>query len=142
MPRRPLWTQPFRQYLLVQVPDIAMAGLVLAALHAWGGLPLRVAAGLFLLWIAKDLVPWIWMRPSYERPSVTGPEALVGSRGTAAGALEGTGYVRVNGELWRAELLDSGAAPPGAPVVVQEVRGLTLRVRLDSAGGRERPETR
>ena len=42
--------------------------------------------------------------------------------------LSPSGYVRVGGELWRAEARDGRAIAAGARVVVREARGLSLVV--------------
>jgi membrane-bound ClpP family serine protease len=52
---------------------------------------------------------------------------LLGARGRAVERLDPSGYVRVDGELWRAEAMD-GEIAAGAQVVVREADGLTLRV--------------
>jgi membrane protein implicated in regulation of membrane protease activity len=68
-----------------------------------------------------------WIRLSQRRRPAIGAEALVGAEGVAVSACRPEGRVRVAGELWR------GVCPAGVeagePVVVEEVTGLTLRVR-------------
>ena len=69
------------------------------------------------------------------RPSVTGPEGMVGrlavarsNLGPAGGPAGGPdGQVQVDGEIWRA-VADGGAIPAGEKVRVTAVDGLTLRV--------------
>jgi membrane protein implicated in regulation of membrane protease activity len=46
------------------------------------------------------------------------------------------GYVRIGGELWRAEAA-SGFVPRGAPVRVVAVRGLTLVVEPEAGEGEQ-----
>ena len=60
-----------------------------------------------------------------RRPQL-GAEALVGATGTAYGALNGEGQVKLQGEIWRA--VTDGPIPDGTPVRVVGVDGLTLRV--------------
>jgi len=45
----------FWVYLLLQVPEILLAGLILVALHRWAGLPAGWAVGAFVVWVGKDL---------------------------------------------------------------------------------------
>jgi len=63
----------------------------------------------------------------------------IGARGHAIEPLNPSGYVRVRGELWKAEAFGPAAQiPAGSPVVVREGRGLTLLVDPvveSSAGG-------
>lgn len=62
---------------------------------------------------------WFWWRWSHRRRPAVGPEMLVG----LVGEMTSDGWVRVNGELWRAR----GAAA-GDRVRVCAVDGLTLEV--------------
>jgi membrane protein implicated in regulation of membrane protease activity len=66
---------------------------------------------------------WFWWRWTHRRPPAVGVEALGGA---TAVVLE-DGWVRVNGELWRARGAED--ARPGEAVVVEAVDGLTLLVR-------------
>jgi membrane-bound serine protease (ClpP class) len=63
-----------------------------------------------------------------RRPPVTGKEGLIGTAGQARDPLtpDTTGYVLVRGELWRAR--SRSPVPPGAPIRVLQVNGLTLDV--------------
>jgi membrane protein implicated in regulation of membrane protease activity len=63
---------------------------------------------------------WFWWHWTHKRPSAVGVEALVGK----TGVVEEDGWVRVNGELWRAR----GDVQPGDEVVVRGIEGLTLLV--------------
>jgi membrane protein implicated in regulation of membrane protease activity len=57
-------------------------------------------------------------------------EALVGADAVAQQSLSPRGYVKVKGELWRAELVGSDEPVlPGESVVVESVDGLSLKVR-------------
>lgn len=65
-----------------------------------------------------------------RRVSSTGGEGLVGERGEAVTALAPRGKVFVHGEYWNAESAASGEAiETGAPIIVERVDGMTLRVR-------------
>jgi membrane-bound serine protease (ClpP class) len=61
------------------------------------------------------------------KPSVTGPEGMVGRLAVARSTLGPDGQVQVDGEIWRA-VADGGAIPAGEKVRVIAVDGLTLRV--------------
>ena len=62
-----------------------------------------------------------------RRTARTGREALVAQRGEALSELAPEGWVRVQGERWRARATERLAS--GDPVVVESVDGLVLRVR-------------
>lgn len=115
------------KYALCQLPGAALAGGVLFLLHRFGDFPAWLAWTLLGLWVLKDLLlfPFVW--PAYSaEPSAP---AMAGRVGEARDRLDPQGYVRVGGELWRAEL------PPGAPPIAEgervrvlDQRGLTLIV--------------
>ena len=68
-----------------------------------------------------------------RRKAVTGWEGLIGERGEAVTALEPHGKVFVHGEYWNAESSESGGAiGKGAPIIVERVDGMPLRVRKGS----------
>lgn len=113
------------RYLLWQVPGWTLVGLVAAWASALTGLPPWAAAVGVLLFVAKDLLLYPVMKQTF-RPSEHG--RLVGARGHAVEPLAPAGYVRVNGELWRAEHRSPTPIAAGARVVVRDARGLTLIV--------------
>lgn len=130
----------FLAYVLLQVPDTVLAGLILYALHRWAGLPYAWAVGAFAVWIVKDIAMYPLVRGVFG-PARTGAEAFIGARGIVADALAPLGYVRLDGELWRAESLQPHQAiPAGAPVVVRAVQGLTFLVEAETPAGRRQGE--
>jgi len=62
-----------------------------------------------------------------RRKATTGAEGMAGRRGTAETELAPEGWVRVQGEMWRAVAEEPLA--PGQPVEVVAMDGLRLRVR-------------
>jgi membrane protein implicated in regulation of membrane protease activity len=124
----------FWAYLILQVPDILLAGLILFGLHRWAGLPSGWAVGAFVVWVAKDIAMYPLVRGVFG-PARTGAEAFIGARGVVMDAIAPLGYVRLDGELWRAESVQPRQAiPAGAPVVVRAVQGLTFLVEAEAAG--------
>jgi membrane protein implicated in regulation of membrane protease activity len=65
---------------------------------------------------------WFWWRWTHRRRPAVGVEALIGVEAVVAEE----GWVRVQGELWRAR--GAAGAAPGDRVRVREVDGLTLVV--------------
>ena len=63
--------------------------------------------------------------------SVTGTEALVGRMAVARTPLAPDGLVFIEGERWRAELEDGGAAHQGERLLVVRASGLRLTVRKE-----------
>ncbi len=120
------------KYLLLQVPGWVLAVAILTGLRYWMEIPRWVAFALFSLWVVKDLVMYPLLRTAYESGVKTGVEQLVGARGVAQGELAPSGYVRVRGELWRAEI-DPNDKPisVGTPIKVLAAQGMTLIVKAD-----------
>jgi len=126
---REIWS-----YLLWQLPGWGLAGVILMSLNVLVGLPGWAGVVLFFLVVAKDVLMFPVMREAF-RPSGSARERLIGARGRAVDGLAPSGYVRVDGELWRAEVSERGKdIPAGSPVVVRDARGLTLIVEEEGRG--------
>jgi membrane protein implicated in regulation of membrane protease activity len=127
----------FRRFVLLQIPDAVLAVLVLWGLHRWAGVSAELAGGLLALWLVAHLAWYPFVKSGYAvEPSLhVGPERLVGARGVATEDLDPVGYVRLESELWSAEL-GSGEPPvaKGEPVRVLAVRDLTLIVAAHPTG--------
>jgi membrane protein implicated in regulation of membrane protease activity len=124
-----------RRYVLLQIPDAALSALVLYGLYRWAGISVELASGLFVLWIVVHVAYYPFVKKAYEiRPSeLVGPERMIGAPGVAMEEIDPVGYVRVESELWGAELCPG--EPPiakGSGVCVHAVRDLTLIVRSES----------
>jgi membrane protein implicated in regulation of membrane protease activity len=122
----------FGKYLLLQVPGWILGAVVLVAVWNWAGLPAWIAVLVFILLVAKDFAIYPFVRSSFRVNHRTGMGQLIGARGTTREGLNPNGYVRVGGELWRAET-EPGlpAVPAGGTVRVRKTRGLTLIVSAE-----------
>ncbi|MBN1102318.1 MAG: NfeD family protein [Deltaproteobacteria bacterium] len=119
------------RYALFQLPGLFLLLLLMVLLRRWMLLPGWVAAAVIALWIAKDVIlyPFVWR--AYDSLAGKGPP-MAGLRGFAVDRLHPSGYIKVRGELWRAEI--AGDSPPverGEPVRIVGDRGLTLLVQPD-----------
>lgn len=125
------------RYLLLQLPETVLLVMAVVLVDRWVDLPawlLWGLAGAFLA-IHAVLFPLLWRANRTRRPPVGG--SVVGLPGTARDRLDPTGWVRIRGELWRAEIEPgSPHADPGDAIVVTAVEGLQLRVRRAGDGGR------
>ena len=126
---RGLW-----RYLLFQIPSWLVAAVLVAGLKSFGVVSAAVALLLLALWIVKDLALYPLLRPAYDTRSGSSTELLVGCQAVAVDRLAPRGFVRIRGELWRAEAdpLEEPIAP-GQAVRVKRVSGLTLTVSADKA---------
>ena len=119
----------FHKYLLLQITGWILWSLILMWAHSSLKLPLWTAGILLGLAVVKDFVVYPFVRSAYESNAKTGTERLVGVGGKVQHTINPKGYVRVNGELWRAETeLADQPLPSGSPVIVRAFRGLTLIV--------------
>ena len=118
------------RYWLLQLPALALLALILIFAQRWVDLPPWIFWGALAIWVVKDaiLYPFVWR--AYDWDHAEDSNLMVGAIGTAREPLTPSGYVRVRGELWKAELAE-GCQPveEGDPVQVQEIHGLTLIVQ-------------
>jgi membrane-bound ClpP family serine protease len=111
------------------------AGLVLALVGAGGSLALALGLAVPLAagGLALGAVALSRTRATARRRARCGAEGLIGRQGVVRHTLDPQGQVMVDGALWRARRswAEEDEAPPaaGEPVVVDQVDGLTLRVR-------------
>jgi len=118
------------KYVLLQLPALAMLIMLLLLAKRWIELPSWFMWGLIVLWAAKDiaLFPLTWTAYDKDRKRTENP--IIGARGTAEEQLHPSGYIRIGGELWQAEVAgDAPAVQKGESVRVEGIRGLTLLVR-------------
>ncbi len=122
--------RPLTKYLLIQVPGWIVVAVALSLIRRWVDLPVWAAIGVFLLWVIKDLVMFPFVRPAFEAGGKSGVDRLIGAQGIVEERLAPSGYIRVRGELWRAEVLETDEPiHQGSRVRVRAVRGLTLIIQ-------------
>ena len=118
------------RYWLLQLPALALLVLILIFAQRWVDIPSWIFWGALAIWVVKDAVlyPFVWRAYDWDHAADSNP--MLGARGTAKERLAPLGYVQVRGELWQAELTE-GSQPveEGEPILVEEIRGLTLIVR-------------
>ena len=115
--------------MLYQVPGWLLAVGAAVLLNRWIGLPAWAAVALVVAWTLKDAALYPFLRTAYEPDSGPVIGRLVGQDGVAVEPLAPRGYVRVRGELWKAEPVARDVEiGQGHPVTVDAVRGTTLLV--------------
>jgi membrane protein implicated in regulation of membrane protease activity len=129
-PEKRLWSaQVLGKYWLLQLPEMALLVIILLLLQHSFAIPTWVVWSVVALWIAKDaaLYPFVWRSFDPEYPATL--HSLNGEHGIATERLDRSGYVRVRGELWRAELARGArAVEKDERVTVQAMRGITVIV--------------
>ena len=118
------------RYALYQIPDMMILVLILFMLHQWVDLSLWLFIGLVSLWMVKYVLVFTFVWPAYDKPRPGDVKSLIGTEGIAEERLDPSGYIRVHGELWRAEVI--GKTIPiekGQTVLIERACGLTLLVK-------------
>jgi membrane protein implicated in regulation of membrane protease activity len=118
------------RYARYQIPDIAIFALILFVLHQWVDLSLWLFIGIISLWMVKYVLVFSFVWPAYDKPTPGDVKSLIGTDGIAEERLDPSGYIRVHGELWRAEVI--GKTIPiekGQTVLIERACGLTLLVK-------------
>ncbi|MCW5603941.1 MAG: NfeD family protein [Burkholderiales bacterium] len=117
------------RYWMMQLPDALLVVAVMLLAQMWLAFPTWIIWSAVGLWIAKDamLYPFVWRAYDPAYPATL--HSLEGERGVAIERLAPSGYVRIRGELWRAELhCDARPVEKGEMVCVKERRSLTVIV--------------
>ncbi len=110
-----------------QAPGWVAAGVALFWLGAALDLATWIVTSILALYVAKDLALYPAMRAVFRTPAPTRP---IGQRAEALESLAPSGYVRVNGELWKARA-HGGDIRAGDAVIVRAAEGLTLIVEKE-----------
>jgi membrane-bound ClpP family serine protease len=118
------------RYLLMQVPGWVALVTALIVLRHWVEVPTRAIVGIAFAWMLKDVLLYRIVKPAYTVDRRSEMEKLVGSLAEVRYALTPTGYVQMNGALWRAEAASGEPLPipEGCTVKVRSTVGLTLVV--------------
>jgi len=118
------------RYARYQIPDMAILVLILFMIHQWVDLSLWMYMGFVSLWMVKYVLVFTFVWPAYDKPLPGDVKSLIGTEGIAEERLDPSGYIRVHGELWRAEVI--GKTIPiekGQTVRIERACGLTLLVK-------------
>lgn len=126
------------RYALVQIPDVLILLLAFSILQRWVSVPSWLMWGVVVFWVLKDVVLFFFVWSSFEEVSADARQALIGAEGVAAEELAPSGYIRVHGVLWQAQVMEQGKlVHKGDTVVVHGVDGRLLTVRpADETGKR------
>jgi membrane protein implicated in regulation of membrane protease activity len=117
------------RYTLFQIPSLALLTLILILVRRWVNLPEWFFWGAIAVWLAKDVIlfPFVWR--AYDRDRLRELQSLVGIEGIVEERLAPTGYIRIHGELWQAEVVRADVSiERGEPVRIRGIKGLRLQV--------------
>ena len=112
--------------LLDEVVALALVYLVLWAfkitIPLWFAIVIALLLGTFVFITHKVIIP------SFHKEQVTGSEGMIGMEGTVVEPLTPFGFIRVEGELWKAKSVGEDIAA-GEDVEIMGLKKLTLEVR-------------
>lgn len=117
------------KYGLLIIPGTVVLILVLIVVGNWVPIPFWLRVTLIFLWIAKEIIlfPFIWRAYDHNRSEVSSP--MIGKRGCTRERLAPAGFIQVQSELWKAEIM------PGEPSIekdkwvrIKKMEGLKLFV--------------
>ncbi|MBN1974756.1 MAG: NfeD family protein [Sedimentisphaerales bacterium] len=118
------------KYILLQIPELVVLIIALALINRFITIPTWLMITIIVIWIGKDiaLFPKVWKSYVSDNPSPM--EQLIGMNGIAMDSLNPDGYVKVKGELWKAEIRDlEFPLKEGDEIKVSDVEGMTLIVK-------------
>ena len=117
------------RYGLLTIPGTVALILVLIVVQNWVSIPIWLWLTLILLWIAKEIIlfPFVWRAYDHTRAEVS--NSMIGVRGITKEKLAPTGYILVQGELWKAEkMVNEPPIEKNKWVRVKKMEGLKLFV--------------
>ncbi len=118
------------RYALFQIPSLVILISILILIRHWVDLPTWLIMASIGLWIIKDiaLFPLVWR--AYDRSRIKDVHRQIGDEAIVETCLMPSGYVRIHGELWLAEV-ETYVAPieKGEKVSVEGIRGFKLIVK-------------
>ena len=127
------------KYTLLQIPGLIVLLIALVLFYRFTNIPAWLLISILVIWIAKDiaLFPKVWK--AYDSGNPSPMEQFIGMNGVAIDDLDPAGYVKVRGELWKAEIRDSRfPVKEGDEIEVSDVEGTTLIVkRINSVSSQE-----
>ncbi len=117
------------KYIVLQLPALLFVILIMVYLYDTSQISLWLGSAIILIWLVKDVVlfPLVWR--AYETNIRENKKLLIGKRGITRERLAPSGYVTVNGELWKAKVANrSKSIGEGEPIIVKEQHGRILIV--------------
>jgi membrane-bound ClpP family serine protease len=117
------------KYILLQIPVLCLLIISLIIINRIKEIPLWASAIIIILWIIKDiaLFPKVWR--AYDSKNTDHRKRIIGKKGIAIDDLDPSGYIKIMGELWKAEVIDNRLpVRKGETVKVNEISSMKLIV--------------
>jgi membrane-bound ClpP family serine protease len=119
----------YLRYILLNIPALVLIILALFLAQHWITLPIWLSLTVIFIWLIKDVIlfPFVWRAYDWERPGRL--RSMIGKKGITRERLAPSGYVLVQGELWKAESAEADQPiESGKFVRVVKMEGLKLFV--------------
>jgi len=119
----------YLRYILLNIPAIVLIILALVLVQHWITMPIWLSLTIIFVWVIKDVIlfPFVWR--AYDRERSGSMRSMIGKQGIARERLAPSGYVLVQGELWKAEIAEADQPiESGKFVRVVKMEGLKLFV--------------
>ncbi len=117
------------KYILLQIPALVLLTIGMYIIKKLVDIPLWLFWTVITIWALKDLLmfPKVWR--AYDSANLTQVDRLIGKNAVVVNVLNPAGYVRIDGELWKAEVKESSAeVSKGKTVKIKSVEGMKLLV--------------
>lgn len=117
------------KYTLFQLPELLLLVMALVVAGRWMTIPASFFWGFMIFLIVKDIAvfPFVWR--AYDNRDAKRLHQLIGKKGVVVEPLHPQGVVRVNGELWKAEVYGKASGiDKEESIRVEDVKGLCLMV--------------
>ena len=122
------------KYTVLHVAELVVVVLALVLARNYLAVPTWLMITVPAVWLLKDLAlfPMVWR--AYAVGDNRPVKDLMGLEATVIAGLDPVGYVRVRGELWRAEIRDPRfPTKRGDTAIVVDIKGMTLIVERGAA---------
>jgi len=123
------------KYTLFQLPEVLFFAAALTVAGRWMTIPTWFFWGVLFFLIIKNIAifPFVWR--AYDSRDAKRLYHMIGKKGVVIEPLRPQGVVRVNGELWKAEISDKTVQVyQDEPIRVDDVRGFCLIVTKNGSG--------
>ena len=117
------------RYIYFQIPALVVLVIVLLFIKKTIYVPTWAIIVIFVSWIVKDIImfPKVWR--SYDTKKSGHEERLIGVKGVVVDELNPEGFVKIKGELWRAEIEGTNTSvKKGEEIKVIRVENMKLIV--------------
>ena len=124
------------KYAVLHLAELVLVLVGLIVVNYFISIPIWLLITIPVVWMLKDifLFPKVWKAYAFEDNNPM--RELIGLEATAMDDLDPNGYVRVRGELWKAEIRNPRCpGRRGDRTRVVDIKGMTLIVETCNESG-------